>query len=205
MILALEFSFNHIRNTSGEEDRYGSKTAESLFEKGFAYHSGCYKNIFACEIFFKAKKPGGWRKWNLVEPKKIFTISKTIPFIDTSYIICQEDSISLHAIHSDVRDTQLKKAFDIAPQSLAMAKVRFEKARDAHAGDILYHTSCWEKHVTRCTSDFKSIVRVDRKQINQKVALRDIAVALKKGLVQGSIFHLKDIVDLYESMLEGIG
>ena len=158
----------------------------------------------------KRKSQEGDESEKFVEPKKIFTRSKTIPLIDTLCIICQEDSNKerLHAIHSGARDTQLKKAFDIAPKPLAMVKVRFEKVRDAHAGDILYHTSCWEKHVTRSTSDFKIEVTVDRKQINQKVVLSDIAVTLKKGiagLAQGSIISLKDTVDLYEGSQEEMG
>ena len=86
-----------------------------------------------------------------------------------------------------------------------MVKVRFEKARDAHAGDILYHTSCWERYIIRCKPDFETEMTVDEKQLIAKIVLSDIAVAVKKELAKGSTFHLKDIVTLYENRLEEQG
>ena len=44
------------------------------------------------------------------------------------------------------RDSELKKAFEECPVSLAVVRIRFEGAFDSRAGDILYHQACWVFH-----------------------------------------------------------
>ena len=86
-------------------------------------------------------------------------------------VICQQDkSEKLHGAHSDARSKQLQHAFQIALRSLTDVLARC----DAHAGDILYHTSCWETRIIRCKPDFEPIYENNSFQLTEKLVLEDI-------------------------------
>ena len=61
----------------------------------------------------------------------------------------------LHECMTEARDLKLKQAFEDCPASLALYTIRYERALDARAGDIKYHTLCWIEHVDRRIKDFE--------------------------------------------------
>ena len=63
----------------------------------------------------------------------------------------------LHECMTEARDLALKQAFQDCSESLALYKIRYERALDARAGDIKYHISYWVEHIDRRVTDFDEV------------------------------------------------
>ena len=68
---------------------------------------------------------------------KPFTRSGTDQYDKPKCVFCQEENNeAVHEVRSANRDAKLKGAFKKAPTATAKIKIRSERARNAHAGDI---------------------------------------------------------------------
>ena len=63
----------------------------------------------------------------------------------------------LNECMTGARDLALKQAFQNCSESLALYKIRYERALDARADDIKYHTSCWVEHIVRRVKYFDEV------------------------------------------------
>ena len=63
----------------------------------------------------------------------------------------------LHECMTEASDLALKQAFQDCSESLAIYKIRYEKAFDVRAGNIKYHTSCWVENIDRRVKDFDEV------------------------------------------------
>ena len=54
----------------------------------------------------------------------------------------------------DSKDIILKQAFNDCPVKLSVFKIRCEKALDARAGDLKYHSICWHQYITARVPEF---------------------------------------------------
>ena len=54
-------------------------------------------------------------------------------------------------------DSELKMAFRDSPISLGAYKIHYERAADATAGDLKYHSSCWQDIIFKRVKDFDEI------------------------------------------------
>ena len=106
--------------------------------------------ILTCPFLIKFEKSWTYKRREAIHD------THTLLFAITKCVICPEDNIEkLHKAHSDSRDIQLKNALNIVPKSTILVQIRCERSRDAHAGDILYHTSCWSTHIIHAGPDFE--------------------------------------------------
>ena len=74
-------------------------------------------------------------------------------------MFCQNDEGMghLHECMTEGRNLALKQAFQNCSESLALYKIRYERALDARAGDIKYHTSCSVEHIDHRVKDFDEV------------------------------------------------
>ena len=54
----------------------------------------------------------------------------------------------------DSKDIILKQAFNDCPVKLSVFKIHCEKALDARAGDLKYHSICWHQYITARVPEF---------------------------------------------------
>ena len=66
----------------------------------------------------------------------------------------EETSENPHQITQDSKDSELKMAFRDSPISLGTYKIRYERAADATAGDLKYHSSCWRDIIFKRVKDW---------------------------------------------------
>ena len=80
-------------------------------------------------------------------------------FNDQKCLFCQNDEGKghLHECMTEARDLAVKQAFQDCSESLTLYKIRYERALNARAGDIKYHTSCWVEHIDRRVKDFDEV------------------------------------------------
>ena len=52
------------------------------------------------------------------------------------------------------RESELNQALQECSESLVVVRMRFERAFDSRAGDILCHDTCYFAGVTRCTTNY---------------------------------------------------
>lgn len=176
---------------------------DSLASQGHSYHLECYKKL----------TNSGHQKRLLNNKRKHDEVDSTpetaqlaprrrssVNLYDKSLcIFCQTNKPEqLHEVTSKNRDNQLKKAFSIAPKSTEYFRIRYNHAHDARAGDVKYHTSCWETNVTRAVPDFSDNAVDDVHKTLRTVVSADIADAVKRAIASGSILTMKDIVNAYE-------
>ena len=182
-----------------------AKRALPYFQKIIAT-SGCQKRSKLNKNYAENKRTKAGEIFEGEYPSqddiKPYTRSNKTPFDHLKCVICQEDKYEkLHAAHPDARSEQLQNALQVAPSSLADVLVRCEKARDAHAGDILYHTTCWETRIIRCKPDFGPVHEDNSFHLTEKLVLEYIRFAVETELLGGSVLEMKDLVQAFNSRM----
>ena len=121
------------------------------------YHKTCYSYSIGRKFTIKRKRDKQIKKESPVASQPRLSRSSVKPFDHQRCLFCQNDERmgELQECMTEARDLKLKQAFEDCPASLALYKIRYERALDAHAGDIKYHTLCWIEHVDRRIKDFE--------------------------------------------------
>ena len=159
----IKYTIEHERLKTGKYIELAKKikfTDQKTLD-AISYHKSCYKKFTTDEIIIKRAHGKVNTKETAQPSRKIPRLSRSSvqPFDYQKCLFCQTDeSIEhLHECMAEARDVALKQAFLDCPESLAVYKIRYERALDARAGDIKYHTSCWVEHIDRCIKDFQKI------------------------------------------------
>ena len=121
-----------------------------------SYHKTCYSKFTTDGIALKRKHDKQIKKDSPVASQPRLSRSSVKPFNRQRCLFCQNEGMGeLHECMTEARALKLKQAFEDCPASLALYKIRYERALDARAGDIKYHTLCWIEHVDRRIKDFE--------------------------------------------------
>ena len=140
-------------------------TGRSILNQS-SYHIKCYRKLGTSvnnlkRLIDKRKfqKFGSNNKATLRENKRLSCSVLPVYEKDKCMFYQLDENEKLHVLGTnkkleETRDSELKQALQECPESLAVVRIRFERAFDSRAGDIAYHETCYVSGVTRHTPDY---------------------------------------------------
>ena len=151
---------------------------EARIRNKMSYHISCYKSFTTIERMYIDTNADrcSMEKSNLnAQSAGRLSRASISPFDPTKCVFCQDDSKEpLHALGTDkkiveTRDAEFKRALRECPESLAIVRIRSERAFDSRAGDLMYHQRCWNAKIKRRVPDYEVPVDLhENKQVNSR-------------------------------------
>ena len=211
------------------------KTEHQILRES-SYHLKCYKYFLALE-HNKKRQSKNCSSNTTNHQQSCQNLSTTrvsrssiTPFHPSKCLFCQEEtSETLHLLGTDkkledTRDKDLKQALAECPESLGVINIRYQRAYDSRAGDLLYHKKCWIINITRRIPDYTpsgsfdegekdSIVKHDnsidiceleaegKENHLREIALAEVVSAIKKSLVEQIFYNIRQAVNAYDVSL----
>ena len=205
--------------------RLEGMSAELLQKEKAVWHRTCYSNatnkdqIRCARVRYDqalssgshiAKGPGRKRKMPEVclessSSSTPFTRSSTDPYDKALCFFCQRtDGQPIYLVRSDSAGKSLREAVDVAQNPVFMTRLNTAIApSEAHAIDVMYHRSCWTKHVFHVLRDHDTKGEKDKASMTQVVSLIELINLVDVLTKQQTQLRMEDIETTYVNLLGG--
>lgn len=188
---------------------------KELIKNNAIWHRNCYSTSTVknrLDRLNKIKSPRGRKRKLPVEDDSVATISTssstytrshTIPYDKVKCFFCQcvtKEIMSM--VHTTNAGKSLKDAVHKSENLEFITRLNSAiSAEDAHAADIVYHLTCWLKHVTNVLAVVDT--KYDKYMNNQMACLIETIGIIEKKVRAGKHVQTHEAEEIYISLLGG--